>query len=383
MRVLKAIGLVLALLLLGLAVAWAATAPTGPPDGSQSALRLERGAHEVGKLDLSLVDESRKTAPNNDYLGAPTRTLETTVWYPESANGAHPLVVYSHGFMSFRSGGAYIAEHLASRGYVVISADHPLTHFGAPGGPQIEDVVNQPGDVRFLIDSVLGWSKDERPFAGRVDPDRIGVMGLSLGGMTMTLASFHPQLRDPRIKAAVSIAGPIAIFQAAFFAAGSPPFLMIGGTIDAMVDFETNAAVVPERVPGSGLVAIEGASHTGFSDMADGLLRLIGNPDRIGCAAVTRNLTAEPREDVFAALGGPEAGIVAEVMPLPCQQSPLPDAIQPGRQHMITLLATTAFFEANLSGDPATRRVSNAYLRGDLASDFPEVEYVRATAPRP
>ena len=52
---------------------------------------------------------------------------------------------------------------------------------------------------------------DERPFAGGIDRDRIGAMGLSLGGLTTTLVAFHPTLGDPRIRAAVSIAGPSAM----------------------------------------------------------------------------------------------------------------------------------------------------------------------------
>jgi predicted dienelactone hydrolase len=105
------------------------------------------------------------------------------------------LVTYSHGFMSFRSNGAYLAKHLASHGYLVAAANFPLTHFGTAGGPQFRDVLNQPGDVSFLIDTLLAWSDDpDSRFAGQIDRQRIGAVRLSLGGMTTMLLAFHPSL---------------------------------------------------------------------------------------------------------------------------------------------------------------------------------------------
>ena len=54
------------------------------------------------------------------------------------------------------SGGAYLAEQLASLGYVVVAVDYPLTNGLAPGGPDVKDVVNQLADVSFLIDTPAG-----------------------------------------------------------------------------------------------------------------------------------------------------------------------------------------------------------------------------------
>jgi predicted dienelactone hydrolase len=126
--------------------------------------------------------------------------------------------------MSMRSENVPLAALLASHGYVVVAVDYPLTNLRAPGGPTVRDAVNQPDDVRFVIDRVLAWKPGERPFDGEIDRERIGAVGLSLGGLTTTLATFHPRLRDPRIAAAVSIAGPAAMFSPAFFATADVPF---------------------------------------------------------------------------------------------------------------------------------------------------------------
>ena len=82
-----------------------------------------------------------------------------------------------------------MAEAMASHGYIVAAADYPLTSGSTPGGANGDDVVNQPADVSFLIDSVLNLSADEKPFAGEVDGSRIGLSGYSLGGLTTYLTT--------------------------------------------------------------------------------------------------------------------------------------------------------------------------------------------------
>src|SRR5512146_1948896 len=160
-RILAALGIALAT---SLGVAYRASAPVPPPAGSESARLLGPGPLPVASVDRTFVDRSRATSANGDFAGATERTLEATLWFPRGAAGRHPLLVYSHGFMSRRSENVPLAELLASHGYVVVSMDYPLTNGGAPGGPTVADAVNQPGDVRFAIDQILGWGKAERPF---------------------------------------------------------------------------------------------------------------------------------------------------------------------------------------------------------------------------
>jgi predicted dienelactone hydrolase len=374
-RVLAAIVLALGI---SLAVGYRASAPEPPPDGSESARRLAAGPQAVASVDRTFVDRSRATDANGDFAGAPERTLVATLWYPQGDAGKHPLLVYSHGFMSMRSENVPLAELLASHGYVVVSMDYPLTNGGAPGGPTVADAVNQPGDVRFAIDQILGWSESERPFAGEIDADRIGALGLSLGGLTTELVSFHPRLRDPRIRAALSIAGPASFFDERFFAtAPELPFLMVAGTGDAMIEFDRNAATIPDKVARGGLLAIQGASHAGFAAIADGFpLRLLDNPDALGCWALTSNLAAREVENPFTGFGGPEDGVVFDGPPrMPCQHGVPDEALAAGRQLMITRLAALAFFESVFASDPAARPGHDAYLRETLPREWPEASY--------
>nr|WP_246387016.1 hypothetical protein [Litorivivens lipolytica] len=345
----------------------------------ESAQRLQDGPHPVSSFDITLEDTTRPSQPHGDFAGRDSRTLKTRIWYPADllkegrpAADPLPLLIYSHGFMSMRTGGAYMAEHMASKGYIVASMDYPLTNYNAPYEPYVVDVVNQPGDVSFLLDHLLSWHTEAgNLFEGAVDESRIGLFGLSLGGMTTTMAAFHPRLHDPRVDAAVSIAGPSFTFTERFYAQRGLPYLMIASEIDALVDYEANA-LPTLKVPGAMLLSIEGASHTGFADMAR-FLRWMKNPDKIGCDQVKANLESSSEETWFEAIGTPDEGVVPRDPPPLCEMDPLPESMNPIRQQWLTQLAVASFFDAQFAKEPSVRAASLRYLTQTLPAEIAEV----------
>lgn len=344
--------------------------PQGPPRASESARRLAPGPFRVASADVELEDRSRG------------RTLATTVWWPQDAPGPAPLVVQAHGFLADRTGARYVARDLASHGWVVVAATHPTTTLFAPGGPKLEDVVRQPADVSFLVDRVLA-DGDGLPELPPIDPGRIAVMGHSLGGLTATLAAFHPRLRDPRVAAAISVAGPMEPFRPQFFAGARVPFLVIAGSADVIVDWRSNAFVVLDRVPGGTLVLLAGASHTGFDDAASGLPRVLDNPDTLGCWVLERTLHLDTAlATLHAQSDEGDAVDLEHGLVRPCTEPPPDVAMDPARQQMITALAVRAFLEEQLDPDPAVRAAAAHYLTDILARDFAEAS-VTATAYTP
>ncbi|MCB1616240.1 MAG: hypothetical protein KDI30_09525, partial [Pseudomonadales bacterium] len=310
------------------------------------------------------VDETRATLSHGDYKCDPVRRFEGKVWYPTNVTeGPYPLIVYSHGFMSFHQEGEYIARFMASHGYVVAAADFPSTNYFAPGGPDLKDVVNQPGDVSFIIDYILSMNDDSTSIlAGKIDAERIAAVGLSLGGMTTELVTFHPDLGDKRIKAAVSIAGPSAMFTERFFTFTDVPFMMIAGDIDAMVPYKKNAAPITQKDRDSILVTIRGGSHTGFAGIASILFRWIDNPDTVGCSSIKKNIPRNVEDNFLTPLGGEEKGVIVLDRSLPCEVSPLPKAIAPADQQMITTLAIYSCLQSHFLEDAAKRQDFKTYL---------------------
>jgi predicted dienelactone hydrolase len=289
--------------------------------------------------------------------------------------------VFSHGFTSTYRNGRHFAEYLASHGFVVAAVDYPLTAMGAPGGPNVEDVGSQPADVSFLINAVSAQGEDPgHPLYGIVDAERIGVFGISLGGLTSTLVGFHPQWRDPRIDAVISIAGPTEFFEETFFREAALPFLMLAGDLDVLVPHEYNAAPVPEKVPGGELVTIAGGSHTGFS-AGTAMLRWMDNTDAIGCWSVQSSIDPGAQAGWDGLLGDESLGIDYSAPDRLCQVDPLPPAMNVLRQQMISKLVVRAFFERELAAEPARRASAAGFLAETLPAELAEVSYVGGQLP--
>jgi hypothetical protein len=199
--------------------------------------------------------------------------------------------------------------------------------------------------------------------------------------MTTELTAYHPRLRDPRVKAAISVAGPLEMFGPRFFAGSSLPFLMIAGDIDAMVPYEENARPVLERIANAWLVSIRGASHTGFADQASAL-RLMDNPDAIGCWFVKDKVPQDvDDQSLYTLLGSEDEGIVRGMQNRLCRMDPLPEAMSPLLQQRITTLAVRSFLDSVFAADPAARAAATEYLQAALARENGGVS-VERSAPR-
>ncbi len=104
---------------------------------------------------------------------------------------AYPVILYSHGLRGFRHSVSRPAEEMASHGYVVAAIDHAdcwATQFpdgrylaGNPSG----DLSGRLKDMAFLVEELAVLNNSDPLFAGRLDLDRIGVTGGSMGGMVV------------------------------------------------------------------------------------------------------------------------------------------------------------------------------------------------------
>ena len=95
-----------------------------------------------------------------------------------------PLVVLSHGYTGYRTIMFYLGEHLASRGYVVISIDHTdstnrdVDFNTNPGSGFLSTLLHRARDQQAVLDYVVN---SEESFLG-ADSDNAAVIGFSMGG---------------------------------------------------------------------------------------------------------------------------------------------------------------------------------------------------------
>ena len=130
-----------------------------------------------------LVDLGSSAESRNSYWGfEPDRfPLNARVWYPVG-DGPFPLVLVVHGNHDMRDfsdpGYDYLGELLASRGYILASVDMNFINGGIRGE----------NDARgwFLLQHIGVWKRfnedGDNLFHGRVDMERIALIGHSRGG---------------------------------------------------------------------------------------------------------------------------------------------------------------------------------------------------------
>lgn len=92
----------------------------------------------------------------------------------------YPLIMMSHGHRGTRRDRSWLAERLVQSGYVVASVEHHGNSFDTFDPILTMRFWERAKDVSFALDSLL----TQAPFSERIDPNRIGFVGYSLGGMT-------------------------------------------------------------------------------------------------------------------------------------------------------------------------------------------------------
>lgn len=171
------------------------------------------GTHQVETVSYTWEDTNRLETYSDS---GENRSVTVKIWYPME-EGNYPLVVFSHGATGMIDSNFSSCMELASNGYVVVSIGHPyqaimvedtdgnvtfidaefmnnvMTDDGSDT-PQHKQLVYERSqewlavrcaDMNFVIDTILEKkaSGEAGPFA-KVNPEKIGVFGHSLGGAT-------------------------------------------------------------------------------------------------------------------------------------------------------------------------------------------------------
>lgn len=205
---------------------------------------------------------------------------------------SYPVVLMRAGLAALTTDYTSLAEDLASHGYVVVGFDAPYRSFvtvfpdgrviaRAPQnnadllrGPQQEQLATKlveawSADMSFALDQLerLNEADPSGKFAGRLDMQRVGVFGHSLGGAT-TLEFCH---KDNRCKAGIDVDG--SPLGSVIVEGLTMPFMFLLSDHNSEPDAETGPVLakirsIYNRLPSEGrlYIVIRGANHYGFGD---------------------------------------------------------------------------------------------------------------------
>ena len=130
-----------------------------------------------------LISLGQRAKERNSYWGFKPKDfpINGRVWYPDG-DGPFPLVLIVHGNHNMRDfsdpGYGYLGELLASRGFILTSVDQNFVNGGVRGE----------NDARgwLLLKHLEAWREfaadEDNPFFGKVDMDRVALIGHSRGG---------------------------------------------------------------------------------------------------------------------------------------------------------------------------------------------------------
>ena len=182
-------------------------------------------------------------------VGAPgTARLGLT---PLRGAGPYPLLIFSQGFDISPEAYAGLLDAWSAAGYVVADPAYPYTSPNAAGGVIRTDIVHHPGDLSFLITTLVAdGAQSGNALHGLVNGHEIGVVGQSDGGDVILAAVANSCCRDSRIGAAVILSGAeLSWFPGTYFATGSAPLLVVQGTNDLTMNPVTCSVTLYNEAP--------------------------------------------------------------------------------------------------------------------------------------
>ncbi|MBW4632137.1 MAG: alpha/beta hydrolase [Iphinoe sp. HA4291-MV1] len=255
-----------------------------------------------------------------------SRTFPADIYLP-NVSSPRPVIVISHGLGSDRTSFAYLAEYLASYGFVVAVPEHPgsdakqLQALLAGRSDQVtepREFIDRPLDIKYLLNHLSNLSQADSTYRGRLNLEQVGIVGQSFGGYTalalagapidfkqlakncpappgtfnvslllQCLAVSLPQtttynLSDPRVKSAIAINQiDSSIMGQASLSQIKIPVMIMAGSAD------TVAPALPEQIqpftwlttPNKYLVLINGGTH--FSTIGESQSSGVPVPEQV------------------------------------------------------------------------------------------------------
>ena len=244
--------------------------PVGARTVTISGLTVEVWYPAVPGSDAGLPTERYDIRTELPASEAPKIPDDDNPWQPcdcvrglplDEAHGPYPVVLFVHGTAGFRFQSLHFATHWASRGFVVVAADHPGLKLGDLLAGACGTTAPQQ-DLSDNLDAVLAAlaapAGDLGFLAGHVDVTRVAVSGHSAGANAAAAAS-----TKPGIEVMISLAGSQADTATPSLATS----LYMGGLADMIVSWNQVMTAYNGAARPRALVGITGGGHLTFSDL--------------------------------------------------------------------------------------------------------------------
>lgn len=190
-----------------------------------------------------------------------------------------PLILFSHGFGGCETQSSNLLKSFAESGYYVVAVRHQDARCGAASRALPEEKFGEPEswsaetykDRRDDMRAVLAALKADPALKDKVNFDKIGLVGHSLGGYTvLALAGGWPEWKMEGVKAVVALSPYCTPFAASGTLAAVSNVQFQGGVRDIGVTPKVKApgGCYDQTGKPAMYVEFEGAGHLAWTDVA-------------------------------------------------------------------------------------------------------------------
>ena len=201
------------------------------PDPTESSIEAVRGPFTVAQTSVSRLAA-------NGFGGG-------TIYYPtDTSQGTFGAVAISPGFTAGESSIAWLGPRIASQGFVVITID-TLTR------------LDQPDSRGRQLQAALDHLRTNSTVRNRIDPNRMAVMGHSMGGGGALSAAAS----NTDLEAAIPLQG---WHTRKNWSSVRTPTLVIGAQLDSIAPVGSHSEAFYESLPSDldkAYMELRGASH--------------------------------------------------------------------------------------------------------------------------
>jgi predicted dienelactone hydrolase len=160
---------------------------------SLSLYKTDQGPFQFLTIYTSWIDGSRSWDDNGTLI--PTREIPLKIYAPDLVyTGTFPLILISHGLGGNTDSITYMAEHLVSYGYIIVSVQHHRSDIEYLNNHGINNLIIAAGesatrqlrleDMSFVLDTLVFENHSINLLLHRIDTSRIGTLGHSFGAFT-------------------------------------------------------------------------------------------------------------------------------------------------------------------------------------------------------